>query len=158
MPLSIEYVLTGAGWAECSVRHNATTCKISASYLSDALGKLVLAALAIASGAHSVSVGFDEEPGEFRWVVEHLSSGHLKVRVMKFQDLWSFESDDHGEQLMAFEVPPLEFAEAVARAAGNVLSGYGEAGYKERWVEHEFPARSLSMLNEVLDRWHRRTD
>jgi hypothetical protein len=51
------------GWADCTVRADGNDCKLSASYLSDALGKLILAASAVLADAHSVSVGFDEEPG-----------------------------------------------------------------------------------------------
>jgi hypothetical protein len=67
MVLEIDYRLTGRGWAECTVRHGESQCAVWASYLSDALGKLVMGAAPIAVGAHSVSIGFDEEPGEYRW-------------------------------------------------------------------------------------------
>jgi len=42
--LTIDYQLTGSGWADCTIRPNERDYKLSASYLSDALGKLLLAA------------------------------------------------------------------------------------------------------------------
>ena len=73
--LKIDFRLTGSGWAECTVHADGCECEVSASYLSDALGKLVLAGVAVLADAQSVAVGFDEEPGEYRWaiVLQHLS-------------------------------------------------------------------------------------
>jgi hypothetical protein len=153
MSLSIEYHLVGSGWAECRVRFNDAKCEISASYLSDALGNLVLAAAAVVAGVHSVSVGFDEEPGEYRWVVVKSGNNEVNVRLLEFQELWGNEPDGRGKLLMEFAVPPLEFGEAVAIAASGVLTKYGATQYKERWVEHEFPHRQLELLNEFIERW-----
>jgi hypothetical protein len=61
--LTIDYQLSGSGWADCMVHADGHDCKLSASYFSDALGKLVLAAVVVLAGAHSVSVGFDTPAG-----------------------------------------------------------------------------------------------
>lgn len=53
--LKIDYRLTGSGWSECTIHADGRECEISASYLSDALGKLVLAGVAVLAGAQSVS-------------------------------------------------------------------------------------------------------
>ena len=37
----IDYRLAGHGWSECTIRFRDVSCEISASYLSDALGRLV---------------------------------------------------------------------------------------------------------------------
>ena len=81
MTLTIDYRLTGSGWADCTVRADGKACEISASYLSDALGNLVLAAVAVLAGAHSISVGFDEEPGEYRWAVVRTDNGTLRLTI-----------------------------------------------------------------------------
>jgi hypothetical protein len=54
-----------------------------------------------------------------------------------------------------FEVTchPLTFGEAVYKAASLVLSSYGEAGYKEKWVEHDFPISQLQLLHKSISRW-----
>ncbi|MBQ0934308.1 hypothetical protein [Ideonella paludis] len=155
MPLTIDYRLVGSGWAECTVTSGEATCEISASYLSDALGNLVLAATAILAGAHSISVGFDEEPGEYRWVLEWSGSNQVKLRVLEFQELWSNRPDAEGQLLFQTEVHPLVFGEAVSSAAGRVFHKFGAAGYKKDWVQHEFPTRQLELLDQYIDSWRR---
>lgn len=87
--LTIEYRLTGSGWAECTIHADGRQCDVSASYLSDALGKLVLAGVAVLAGAQSVSVGFDEEPGEYRWAIVMTDNDVVRVDVLEFQELWA---------------------------------------------------------------------
>lgn len=48
--LKIDFRLTGSGWAECTVHADSHECEVSASYISDALGKLVLAGVAVLAG------------------------------------------------------------------------------------------------------------
>ena len=64
LKLIINFSLTGVGWADCHVADETSSCNVTASYLSDALRHLVLAATAVLSGFRSVTFGFDEEPGE----------------------------------------------------------------------------------------------
>ncbi len=46
MALQIDYKLTGSGWAECTIADGEKSCTVTVSYLTDALGDLVLAAVA----------------------------------------------------------------------------------------------------------------
>jgi len=43
--------------------------------------------------------------------------------------------------------------EPVHSAASAVLAEHGQAGYKKKWVEHEFPSRQLELLAEYISRW-----
>jgi len=99
--LKIDYRLVGSGWAECIVHADDRRCEVSASYLSDALGKLVLAGVGVLAGAHSVSVGFDEEPGEYRWAIVLTDNG-VQVDISSFQELWSNRPD--ADQLLPVTV------------------------------------------------------
>lgn len=154
MSIRIDYRLTGTGWADCTVHVNGAAHELSASYLSDALGNLVLAAAGLLSGLHSASASFDEEPGEFRWVLEHAGGLGLVVRVIEFQELWGDRPNSEGKQLLRYECNPLEFAEAVESAATLVLSQHGMAGYKEQWVQHDFPEMQLALLRHFIQRRH----
>jgi hypothetical protein len=149
-PLEIDYRLTGVGWARCAIRFGEARCEISASYLTDALGKLVLGAVAVAAGAHSVSVGFDVEPGEYRWAIEEQPSMRVRVSILEFDELWSYLPDSQGQVMLSFECDPSDFAEAVRLAATRVRDAWPGAAYRERWHGHDFPARTLSLLEEKL--------
>jgi hypothetical protein len=52
--------------------------------------------------------------------------------------------------LIAFELTRLEFGIAVRDTASKVLAQHGEAGYKSRWVQHDFPTSSLTLLNDYI--------
>lgn len=153
MSLSIEYRLLKSGWAECTVRVGGKSQELTASYLSDALGNLVLAALAMLTGMHSVATSFDEEPGEYRWVLERVNGGDISLRVLEFGELWGNRPNSEGKLLIQTTCHPLVFGEAVHQAATSVLATHGEAGYKERWQEHEFPFTQLELLASHIAAW-----
>lgn len=153
--LKIDFRLIGSGWAECTVYADGLECKVSASYLSDALGKLVLAGVAVLAGAQSVSVGFDEEPGEYRWAIVMIDSGTVRVDVLEFQELWGNRPDAEGRSLMTFSCSALEFGKAVCATADEVLKQHSLAGYKQRWVENDFPVVELDLLKSYILRWER---
>jgi hypothetical protein len=154
MALTIDYWLTGSGWAACTVRADGYDCKLSASYLSDALGKLVLAATMVLAGAHSVSVGFDEEPGEYRWSIIRTDNDTVLVNILSFSDLWSNQADADGTLLLSASCAPLEFGKAVSEAAEDVLKKHGLPGYKERWC-YDFPSQELELLRSYVAAWER---
>jgi hypothetical protein len=153
--LKIDYRLVGSGWADCSVHANGRQCAISASYLSHALGRLVLAGIAILAGAHSVSVGFDEEPGEYRWALVMTGNGMLRVDILEFRQLWGNLPDAEGMALLTFSCSPLAFGRAVCAAADDVFTRHGLAGYKKQWGQHDFPVAELDLLKASILRWER---
>lgn len=115
----------------------------------------MLAAAAVLAGAHSISVGFDEEPGETRWSVVRTDNGTVRVSVLSFQELWGNRPDAEGESMFSWTCPPIDFGRAVRDAAETVLKEHGLAGYKERWVEHDFPSQQLELLKSYIAAWER---
>ena len=93
MPVTIEYRLDGTGWSECTLTSGADKCEFTASYLSDALRNLVLAGTAVASGFTRVSFGFDEEPGEYRWVITSPRLNEIELEILSFDELWGGKPD-----------------------------------------------------------------
>jgi hypothetical protein len=153
MTISIDYQLLNHGWAECTVQFGEVSQKITASYLSDALGNLVLSAAAILSGVHSVSNSFDEEPGEYRWVIERAKADDISIQLLAFNELWGNKSNSEGVLLLQTTCHSTLFAGAVHKAACTVLIRHGEAGYKDNWHEHEFPSRQLDLLSSYIKSW-----
>jgi len=153
MSLAIDYRLLDSGWAECTVQAENISQELSASYLSNALGNLVLAAAAILAGLRSVATSFDEEPGEYRWVIEYTGGVEISLKILSFNELWGNKPNSEGKILIQTTCYPLVFGEAVANAASRVLEKYGTQGYVEKWLEHEFPSRELNLLNEYIAQW-----
>jgi hypothetical protein len=154
VPVTIEYRLDGTGWSECTLINGEEKCELTASYLSDALRNLVLAATAVASGFTRVSFGFDEEPGEYRWVISSPRLNEIELEILSFDELWGGKPDPEGKSLFKARCLPEDFAVAVAvqAAAHGVLERYGDAGYMKLWHEHPFPSAQLAELDRLLAR------
>jgi hypothetical protein len=150
MKLAVSYELKGTGWATCVVADEAARIQITASYLSDALGSLVLAATGVLSGFRAVTFGFDEEPGEYRWVIRAIDLNEIEIRLLDFRSVLGNMPDDEGRLLFATRCRPAVFARAVHGAAAAVLEKHGEGGYWERWAEHPFPRLQLELLSRLL--------
>ncbi len=150
MPITIDYRLKGTGWADCTLTNGESKCELTASYLSDALRNLVVAATAVASGFHRVSFGFDEEPGEYRWVITSPRPNEVELEVLSFEELWGGKPDTEGKRVFTDRCLSEDFAKAVQAAAHRVLEQYGEAGYMKLWHEHPFPSAQLAELDRVL--------
>ena len=150
MQFRIAYRITGLGWSECFVSDETQTCTVTASYLSDALCHLLLAASAAASLFGRVTFSFEEEPGEYRWVITSPRMNEIEVEIIDFDESWSGKPDAAGKSLFKTKCLPGAFARAVFNAAQQVLSEHGEAGYAERWGEHAFPMLQFRELERIL--------
>jgi len=150
MLLNIEYRLTGTGWASCKLVSEDSSCLISASYLSDSLYKLVLSAISVCVGVNRISFGFDEEPGEFRWVIKHVEINEIEIQIRSFKELWSGKPDEDGEVLFQTRCRPITFAKLVHATAKVILDDIGETGYLEKWAEHPFPSMQFLELSRLI--------
>ena len=151
MSVSVTYNLMGAGWSECIVDIDGHQAHISASYLSDAFGELLRAVANLLQGAGEDTVSFDEEPGEYRWRLVRVGSELVRVQIFSFKSLWGNEPDEAGEPVLDVVCPLASFAEAVATAAQRVLDEHGMDGYRDKWVEHGFPADRLAEIQQLLN-------
>jgi hypothetical protein len=151
MTLEIQYRLVGTGWAECSITSGDQSCSVTASYLSDSLRNLLLAATAVLAEFRHVSFSFDEEPGEFRWVITSPRMNEIEIEILEFQELWGDKPDIEGRTVFKSRCRPVVFACAVADAAKRVLDAHGEAGYREKWAEHDFPIGQYSELTRAIE-------
>ena len=152
MHLAINYRLTGTGWSECQVSCGARSCTTTASYLSDALGNLVRAAVALLSGFSAVTFSFEEEPGEYRWVIRSPRLNEIELSILEFPDLYGGKPDCEGQEIFRVRCIPETFSEAVYKAASDVLAQEGESGYVEKWVDHPFPGQQLEELKRLLEK------
>jgi len=151
--LEMDYVLTGSGWAECTVRTDGKWATVTASYLGDALGDLACAVLALVAGAERAEAGFQEEPGLYRWTFARLPGDRVALHLTEVVQ------DGHGERLL-FEVvcPLVTLVAATVRCLDDVFDRYGFDGYRERWMEHDFPTCVHMQLRAILEHLQTRND
>ncbi|WP_156226394.1 hypothetical protein [Herbaspirillum chlorophenolicum] len=152
MLLNIEYRLTGIGWASCKLVSENSSCLISASYLSDALYKLISSAISVCTGVNRISFGFDEEPGEFRWIIKQSRINEIEIEIRSFEELWGGKPDEDGEVLFQTQCRPITFAKLVYATAQLILEDIGESGYLEKWHEHPFPSTEFRELKRLINK------
>lgn len=149
--MNIEYKLDGTGWAECIITVGDQTCTTTASYLSDALKSFVQATISILKGAHVEKFRFDEEPGEYRWLLNTISPNELNITILDFNELWGDKPDTEGKEIFKTTVCTQEFSIALKKAMDHLIQEHGLSGYKEKWSEHEFPIKEYKELCSHLN-------
>ncbi len=149
--IEFHYELTGRGWSECSISIGGVRCEIAASYLSDALGDLASAIEDLLRWGTDARAIFVEEPGEYRWRFMPTDEHHVRVRVIEFPD-WGKLNDDAGKVIFDAECERRALAKAVVRELRRLRDGHGLRGYREMWVNHDFPEERLRAIEELLRR------
>ena len=148
---SFSYQRGTAGWSTATVSDGERTVALTASYLSDALGDLTRAVIALLRGAEQATLTWHAEPGVTAWRFER-QDDDVDVRITQF-DNWS------GSRVV--RARPVESAFqmrcSLGRLAGEILDELwqvqetvGIDGYKERWKMHAFPLQEYRQLRKLL--------
>ena len=154
MVVRIDYNLIGRGWSECVLQVDDKKIVLIASYLSDALYNLLYATIRIVKDLNCGTVKFQEEPGEYRWILTRLTKDRLNIRILWFGNSFSTQIDEEGKVIFEAECRLRTFAGAVLSASQKLLEEYGMEGYKEEWVNHEFPIHLQLRLKKALKNKH----
>ena len=144
--LRLSYILHEHGWATASISDGEATVETDVSYLSDALGDLARAARGILRGMPEAAFRFQQEPGEHRFVVSREDDG-VRVTVYRLSD--TFSRARTGEPVMVAECSLCEFATECINCLRRVLDEHGEAGYRQRWKNADFPWQEYRDLLEL---------
>jgi hypothetical protein len=150
MTVKLRYELTGSGWAECSLEIDGVEATVTASYLSDALDELCRAIVSVLAGDPEATASFGEEPGEYRWRFERVGGDRVRVRILEFPELWGQAPESAGKVIFDAECRLRTLAGALLSELQRLEQTYGAAGYRERWIEHPFPAQRIVQLSELL--------
>jgi len=138
--LTIRYRLTVTGWSECDLRSDEMLATISASYLSDALGDLARAVLALVQGEGESRCSFEEEPGEYRWIFTRTDGeAGVDLHILSFNDAFARLPDERGDEVFTAATTMPELVRALVAALDEVREEHGLDGYRAKWVEHYFP-------------------
>ena len=150
--VDLHYELTGTGWSECRVSIGNSRCDLTASYLSDALGDLAAAVEDVLCwpGVDSRAV-FVEEPGEYRWRFVAAGEDRVVVKIIEFPD-WGGKEDEAGKVIFEAECRRLDLGRAMAAELRRLHGTLGDRGYREKWVNHDFPTARLAAIEGLLRR------
>ena len=148
---TFSYKLSGHGWANTSVSDGNNKLNMCISYLSDALGDLARAVISLFYGGSGslVSCSWQDEPGEYRWTMQR-EGEVVSLRILRFEDCFSRKDDDKGHRLFGTECSLIRLATQVKGQMHQLHNEFGEAGYKEHWVSHDFPTVEFTRLTELI--------
>jgi len=154
MSFKIEYSLTGAGWAEATVRTRSQSVSMVVSYLHDTLFDLVTASNLLLKGAHEADVILMDEPGEHHIMLRSSDRVNLDIEIRRFNDWasWNMYPKENYKTILSTHDTIPNFATQIFRNASRILATYGLAGYKEKWIEDEFPEEAFNRLKALLNK------
>jgi hypothetical protein len=150
MGFKLTYDLEGAGWALARIQDGEARLEISVSYLHDSLRELAEAARALASGAESARVVFMDEPGEIQLFLNRTDK-ELRYQARWFDDWnsWGRHPPDRFQVAFSGVTTVRRFVGEVRSQLDALLRVYGTSGYKEKWVNSDFPEELLIQLRNI---------
>ena len=169
-PLSMAYDLGTAGWASFEVSCGSESFRVSDfGYITDGLGDIVRAALALVAGASQAEVLFDCEPQVWGLAVVFAglaADAQPPIRICRVtirDGGTGLEQGGHGVRpVWAWEGPIVfegfvrsdDFGRAALAMAKAVRADFDDATYRERWGHYAslegFPLRGLKALETAL--------
>jgi len=155
--ISIDYDLGRSGWSKFTLTVGDRSTKVGAfSYCTDALGDLVRAALAMATGADRAEVRLDLEPDQ-QWLIFQRANrssglgGSCSVTVLELEELDGLPQRP-GRALLEATARVETMARAVADAAQAVWDRHGADEYNTLWMgDRGFPLSALRALQCALE-------
>ncbi|MGO4183010.1 hypothetical protein AB4Z17_17620 [Paenibacillus sp. TAF43_2] len=126
---------------------NSNTFYFATSYITDALDEMLKALILLNPELSPFTVSnsqfeWNEEPGGTVWKFRKIDD-LLHVQIMSFENL-------RNKKQLVIELNEscsiLEFSEAVVQALDLLLSLHGKKGYKEKWVNYDFPTNNYLKL------------
>lgn len=145
--MRFKYELTGRGWASGFIEMNSNTFYFATSYITDTLDEMLKALILLNPELSPFPVSnsqfeWNEEPGGTVWKFRKIDD-LLHVQIMSFENL-------RYKKQLVIELNEscsiLEFSEAVVQALDLLLSLHGKEGYKEKWVNYDFPTNNYLKL------------
>jgi hypothetical protein len=106
--------------------------------------------IAILNGAIEVSAIFMDEPGEHLLFIRRESQETVAIEVRWYEDWhsWGIGTSDY-KVMLSCVTRIAHLRGQVLSALKGILEEHGEVGYKEKWVEHEFPLEKLRKLKDA---------
>lgn len=142
------------GWADPSLNVDDQTVRMTASYLTDALGDLLNALILLVNGSPEARCEWTQEPGGWQWLFWRPNETDVDVRVSFKEDVLSRDRrpfTDEGLRLRT-RLPLQALVAAVASGARRCLDEFGTDGFAERWSDFPFPRMQLESLEHWVSR------
>ncbi len=153
--MTLSYILDDAGWASATISHDGQRREMVASYLSDPVAEMADAAICLLQGADSVRFSFLDEPGEHRCYVTRVEGSDVQIRVLWLDDCMPALPDERGTDVFACRCSLARFCGEVLSCLQHLLAEHGIEGYKQRWIDSDFPSERFERLRALIYESHR---
>jgi hypothetical protein len=151
-----KYELGKAGWAKVKMLNESNIGgEFIFSYLSDPLSDLIASLNKLLKNVTSFEfVSFAQEPGEIILLIDKIDSERIQLEIYYHNDL-TFEMDiEKIKQNFRREITEGDclsnFSKLVYAETKRLYEEYGEIGYKNRWLEYDFPTNHYHELETLL--------
>ncbi len=95
-----------------------------------------------------VRCAWEDEPGEYRWILKKESSD-VQIQILRFDQTYSHLSDEDGQQIFIAITPTMKFAIQVKTQMRDLLNAYGSHGYEEI-ARRPFPLSAYHELQRLI--------
>ncbi|ROP55948.1 hypothetical protein [Streptomyces sp. PanSC9] len=140
--LRLAWVLSGRGWADCTVSDQEARADVTASYITAAPEDLLRAVTRLVDGETECRAQFEAEPTAYRWIF-YRDGTDVWIRLLKLAH--GSDHDNRGTEIWSTQQCIDIVARAVIRCFDEVVKEYGESAYRGKWGEH-FPRAELEAL------------
>lgn len=145
------------GWSQYFVAMGSQTMYRMPSYLTDALGDLTNAALLIAKGEKEARFSFEDEPGEYRWILKDVGTigsdePALKVTILEFASQWPREPDSAGTPIIEGVCAKRQFLLNVKSILRETLAVNGKEAYRVA-AGYDFPSDQMDKLDRLTEHY-----
>jgi hypothetical protein len=150
--MTINYNLGNHGWANLHMSYKRERVNMTVSYLHDTLAELITAANLLLKGAPDAKVIAMDEPGEHLIYMQSSDAINVAIEIRWFKDWASWNMITEKEYQVAFKCHNtiLNLSTEIFNNAKRILEKHGMDGYKERWIEHDFPIDEYNRLKSLL--------
>ena len=161
--LQMRFQLREAGWADAWISVGGPEFHFWPGYLTHALGELSHAAVRLLDPAEPrlplegdvPEIRWEGEPQRLRWELHRLEPGLVDVHVFYTRNAYDWDPDlgrlaVSEELVLRTQVSPAGFGAVVLAQLEQVLRKHGLLGYRECWIDSEFPLSDYLKLHGLL--------
>jgi hypothetical protein len=149
--MELEYKLDDAGWVNAALIVGDFRRSMTVSYLHDSLKQLLEGIIALYEGADKAVVVFMDEPGEHQLLLSKADDSFTcELRWYRDWASWDMHPKDQFEQVVTAPFELQLFSKNIIDEVDKIYCKYGVEGYKENWVEHDFPYNQYMKLKRLV--------
>ena len=146
--IRFEYQVVGAGWANARISNGILEVELMPSYLSDALGDLIWAVVALLEGSQQQVCEWQDEPGGWRWELSRQESV-LNLLILRIDAPLKSMFNKRVSVVFHETCNLRQFAIQLHNQLWKLVCERGFDGYEREW-RHRFPVEQWKMLGQLI--------